>query len=221
MSSIAENLARIQTELPPTTKLIVVSKYREIHEIKEAYDAGQRHFAENRVQALLERKEQLPSDIKWHLIGHLQTNKVKYIADFIHCIHSVDSLKLAKEINKQAAKFNRRISVLLQTHIAQEESKFGIPPGHFQSFFQELAQLDLKHLSIDGIMGMATFTENKTLINSEFELIRELQREVISNKLNGGHPFKECSIGMSGDYLIAITHGSTMVRIGSAIFKTD
>ena len=221
MSSIAENLARINGELPPTTKLIVVSKYREIKEIKEAYDAGQRHFAENRVQALLERKEQLPSDIKWHLIGHLQTNKVKYIADFIHCIHSVDSRKLAKEIDKQAAKSQRRISVLLQTHVAQEESKFGIPPSDFQSFVKELIQLDLKHLSIDGIMGMATFTENKTLINTEFKQIRELQHEVIIEKLNGEDPFNECSIGMSGDYLIAIEHGSTMVRIGSAIFKTD
>lgn len=221
MSSIVENLTRIQTELPPTTKLIVVSKYREIHEIKEAYDNGQRHFAENRVQALLERKEQLPSDIKWHLIGHLQTNKVKYIADFIHCIHSVDSLKLAKEIDKQAAKFQRLISILLQTHVAQEKSKFGIPPINFQSFVQELIQLDLKHLSIDGIMGMATFTENKSLISSEFEQIRELQNNILSNKLSDKHPFNECSIGMSGDYLIAIKHGSTMVRIGSAIFKTD
>ena len=221
MSSIAENLARINGELPPTTKLIVVSKYREIREIKEAYDAGQRHFAENRVQALLERKELLPSDIKWHLIGHLQTNKVKYIAEFIHCIHSVDSLKLAKEIDKQAAKFKRRISVLLQTHVAQEESKFGITPVNFPSFVQELNQLELQHIAIDGIMGMATFTENTDLISSEFEQIRAIQNNILSNKLNGEHPFNECSVGMSGDYLIAIEHGSTMVRIGSAIFKTD
>lgn len=219
--SIAENIQRIKQDLPSTTKLIVVSKYRSIEEIQEAYDAGQRHFAENRVQALLERKDALPEDIHWHLIGHLQTNKVKYIADFIYCIHSVDSLKLAKEINKQAQKNERKIPVLLQAHVAKEESKFGVSPTDFPSFVETLLGANLQHIEIKGIMGMATFTDSNEQISKEFAQISQLQSDIQQAYGNERFTFSEKSIGMSGDYLIAVKHGSTMVRVGSAVFKTD
>ncbi len=221
MTSIAENIQRIKQELPSTTKLIVVSKYRSIEEIQKAYDAGQRHFAENRVQALLERKDELPQDIHWHLIGHLQTNKVKYIADFIYCIHSVDSLKLAKEINKQAQKSGRQISILVQTHVAKEESKFGVSPEEFIPFIESLLDAHLDQIKINGIMGMATFTDSKEQISKEFAQISQLQSDVQQTFGNKDFSFSEKSIGMSGDYLIAVKHGSTMVRIGSAVFKID
>lgn len=221
MTSIAENIQRIKQELPSTTKLIVVSKYRSIEEIQKAYDAGQRHFAENRVQALLERKDELPQDIHWHLIGHLQTNKVKYIADFIYCIHSVDSLKLAKEINKQAQKSGRQISILVQTHVAEEESKFGVSPEEFIPFIESLLDAHLDQIKINGIMGMATFTDSKEQISKEFAQISQLQSDVQQTFGNKDLSFSEKSIGMSGDYLIAVKHGSTMVRIGSAVFKID
>lgn len=221
MTSIAENIQRIKQDLPSTTKLIVVSKYRSIEEIQEAYDAGQRHFAENRVQALLERKDALPEDIHWHLIGHLQTNKVKFIADFIYCIHSVDSLKLAKEINKQAQKNERKIPILLQAHVAEEESKFGVSPEEFLPFIKSLLDAHLNHIKIKGIMGMATFTDSNEQISREFAQISQLHSDVQQTFGSEDFSFSEKSIGMSGDYLIAVKHGSTMVRVGSAVFKTD
>jgi pyridoxal phosphate enzyme (YggS family) len=218
MSRIAENIRRIQQEIDEKAKLIVVSKYREIQEIEAAYDFGIRSFAENRVQALLERYEMLPKDIEWHLIGHLQSNKVKYIAEFIAMIHSVDSIKLLEEINVQAAKFDRKIPCLIQLHLAQEESKFGIPPNEIKSFFDAATALPLPHVQISGLMAMATFTEDKNLIKSEFEQAQLHFSHIKSQYFSNEENFKELSIGMSGDYMLAIEHGSTMVRIGSACF---
>ena len=218
MSRIAENIRRIQQEIDEKAKLIVVSKYREIQEIEAAYHFGIRSFAENRVQALLERYEMLPKDIEWHLIGHLQSNKVKYIAEFIAMIHSVDSLKLLEEINVQAAKFGRKIPCLIQLHLAQEESKFGIPPNEIKTFFDAATALSLPHVQISGLMAMATFTEDKNLIKSEFEQAQLHFSHIKSQYFSNDDSFKELSIGMSGDYMLAIEHGSTMVRIGSACF---
>jgi len=218
MSRIAENIRRIQQEIDEKAKLIVVSKYREIQEIEAAYHFGIRLFAENRVQALLERYEMLPKDIEWHLIGHLQSNKVKYIAEFIAMIHSVDSLKLLEEINVQAGKFGRKIPCLIQMHLAQEESKFGIPPNEIKTFFDAAAALSLPNVQISGLMAMATFTEDKNLIKSEFEQAHLHFSHIKSEYFSNDASFKELSIGMSGDYILAIEHGSTMVRIGSACF---
>lgn len=215
---IAKNIARINSQLPPTCKLIVVSKYREISEIEAAYASGQRLFAENRVQALLERKEALPEDIQWHLIGHLQTNKVKYIVPFIAMIHSVDSFKLLQEINKEAEKHNRIIPCLLQLHIAQEETKFGLDPSELADFFAEYQQADLKNVAIHGLMTMASNTEDRNLINSEFALAQSLFQEIKTTYFYHNDSFCELSIGMSSDYEIAIAHGSTLIRVGSAVF---
>lgn len=221
MSRIAENIDQIKKQLPESTQLIVVSKYREIREIQEAYHAGQRTFAENRVQALLERKEQLPDDIEWHLIGHLQTNKVKYIAPFIEMIHSVDSMKLLKEINRQAAACSRTIKVLIQVHVAQEESKFGIPPQSLNDFWNEfqMEKDTLKNVIICGMMGMASLTENTDQINQEFAQINSLFQEAKKQHFSHSNEFKELSIGMSSDYEIATAHGSTLIRVGSKVFS--
>lgn len=219
MNRIADNIARIKKEIPNSTQLIVVSKYRELAEIIAAYDAKQRVFAENRVQALLERKEALPEDIEWHLIGHLQTNKVKAIAPFISMIHSVDSLHLLEEIQKQAEKNNRIIPILFQLHLAQEESKFGIAPDQIDLFFEGLNMDHFPNISFCGIMSMASFTENQPQIHEEFKTAQELFNKIKTNYFPKDDHFKELSIGMSGDYKIAIEHGSTMVRIGSAVFQ--
>jgi pyridoxal phosphate enzyme (YggS family) len=218
MNRIANNIHRIQEELPKTTQLIVVSKYREIAEIKDAYDANHRVFAENRVQALLERKELLPNDIEWHLIGHLQTNKVKFIAPFISMIHSVDSLHLLDEIQKQAEKNNRQIPVLFQLHLAQEESKFGIAPESIGSFFEGLKPENYTNIVFAGIMSMGSLTDYISLTHQEFALAQKHFQEIKSTYFPTLESFKELSIGMSGDYNIATQYGSTMVRIGSAVF---
>jgi hypothetical protein len=218
MNRIANNIHRIQEELPKTTQLIVVSKYREIAEIKDAYDANHRVFAENRVQALLERKELLPNDIEWHLIGHLQTNKVKFIAPFISMIHSVDSLHLLDEIQKQAEKNNRQIPVLFQLHLAQEESKFGIAPESIGSFFEGLKPENYTNIVFAGIMSMGSLTDDISLTHQEFALAQKHFQEIKSTYFPTLESFKELSIGMSGDYNIATQYGSTMVRIGSAVF---
>lgn len=219
MNRIANNIHRIQEELPKTTQLIVVSKYREIAEIKEAYDANHRVFAENRVQALLERKELLPTDIEWHLIGHLQTNKVKFIAPFIAMIHSVDSLHLLDEIQKQAEKNNRKIPCLFQLHLAQEESKFGIPPTEINHFFEGLNPEQYPNIIFAGIMSMGSLTDNVELTHKEFAQAENLFKEIKSTYFPMVESFKELSIGMSGDYKIATQYGSTMVRIGSLVFS--
>lgn len=223
MNRITENIRRIQDDLPPSTQLIVVSKYRTIEEIEQCYQAGIRVMAENRVQALLERREVLPKDIHWHLIGHLQTNKVKYIAEFISMIHSVDSLKLLLEINRYGIQFNRKIPVLIQVHIAQEESKFGLSPSDLQDFFNSVQALlnenTLQGVEICGLMSMATFTDNTDQIRTEFNEIKILFDRIKSDYFSTTDSFKELSIGMSGDYKIAIEFGSTLVRVGTAVFE--
>lgn len=207
--SIADNLASIRKELPESTILIAVTKTRPVEDILEAYRAGQRDFGENRVQELVPKYQALPKDIRWHLIGHLQSNKVKYIADFVHLIHSVDSEKLLQEINKQAEKCNRIIPVLLQIFIAQEETKFGFSFEEAREILNRQKQFTA--VRIAGLMGMATNTENEQQVRNEFRSLKSFADE---------NPDPSCilSFGMSSDWKIAIEEGSTMVRIGSSIF---
>lgn len=212
--SVAENLKKIKAELPANVTLIAVSKTKPVELIKEAYDAGQRDFGENYIQELEDKHKQLPTDIRWHAIGHLQSNKVKYIAPFVHLVHAVDSLKLLQEINKQALKNNRVIDCLLQIYIAQEETKFGFSFGECENLFQSDELKQLKNIRIVGFMGMATNTENETQIKNEFHSLRELFSKLSISNLQ----LSILSMGMSSDYKIAIEEGSTMIRIGSSIF---
>lgn len=215
---IAANIQRI-LPLLGDCRLIVVSKFRTVPEIRTAYDAGQRLFAENRVQALLERREQLPADIEWHLIGHLQTNKVKFIAPFIGMIHSVDSAKLLAEIQKEAEKNRRIIPVLLQVHIAMEETKFGWDENELLNFLRSAEFKNMPNISIAGLMGMATLTADEQQIRREFSGIKNLFDKLKIEFFSGDPAFKELSIGMSSDYSLALEYGSTMVRIGTAVFE--
>ena len=215
---IKAQLAAIRSSLPATTALIAVSKTHPIERIMEAYEAGQRDFGENKVQELVEKYEALPKDIRWHMIGHLQSNKVKYIAPFVHLIHGVDSFNLLKEINKQGQKNGRRISCLLQFHIAQEDTKFGLSLEEAKAFLAgpEFSLLD--HVRICGVMGMATFTENTTQIRKEFQSLHAIYQQLKSNYFSSNAEFKEISMGMSDDYPIAMEEGSTLIRVGSKIF---
>ena len=199
-------------------RLVAVSKTKPIASIEGLYEKGQRIFGENKVQELCQKQEVLPSDIEWHMIGHLQSNKVKYIAPFVSLIHAVDSIKLLKEINKQARNNERVIPVLLQIKIASEDSKFGINPRDFNAFMEAYQALDLSHVSINGLMGMATFTEDTDQIRKEFQLLEKIFQEVKHNNFKKQSAFKELSMGMSGDYKIALEEGSTMIRIGSLLF---
>jgi pyridoxal phosphate enzyme (YggS family) len=211
---IAQNISKIQSEIGPAVQLVVVSKYRNIEDIKQAYAAGQRHFAENRVQALLERKAALPNDIHWHLIGHLQSNKVKHIAEFIHCIQSVDSKELLSEIDKQASKHNRIIDCLLQLFIAQEEAKFGMDADECKAILQAKQAGAWPHVNIIGLMGMASLTTNAEQIRSEFSSLKSLYDE-----LKDLHGLRVLSMGMSSDYAIAVAAGSNLIRVGSKVFE--
>lgn len=214
---IASNLKKIEKEIPEAVKLIVVSKTRSNAEIMEAYDTGHRSFGENRVPELTEKYDQLPKDIEWHFIGHLQTNKVKYIAPFVSWIHAVDSFKLLKEINKRAANENRVIKCLLQFHIATEAAKHGFSEG-IPEFLNQEEFRQLKHVRICGVMGMATFTDNQAQIRNEFIRLKQIFDSLKSGYFAENAEFREISMGMSGDYQLAIEEGSTMVRIGSNIF---
>jgi pyridoxal phosphate enzyme (YggS family) len=198
--------------------LVAVSKTKSNAEILEVYAAGQRIFGENKVQELVDKQIQLPKDIQWHLIGHLQRNKVKYIAPFVHLIHAVDSVKLAEEINKEAAKNNRIIPILLQIYIADEETKFGFDWEILMKALEENELQNLKHISIQGVMGMATFTEDETQIRQEFQSLKKHFDYLKTNFFQDSESFKEISMGMSGDYKIALEEGSTLIRVGSAIF---
>ena len=200
-------------------ELVAVSKTKPVERIMELYDEGQRVFGENKVQELVEKQAAMPKDIKWHLIGHLQTNKVKYIAPFVDLIHAVDSLKLLKEINKQALKNDRIIDILVQIKIAEEETKFGLNKEDAIALFQSIEQEGYKHVRIRGLMGMATFTDDKAQIKTEFETMNTLFQEIKSNLDDSTSSyFTELSMGMSGDYELALQCGSTMVRIGSLLF---
>lgn len=212
------NYTKIAQTIPTNVTLVAVSKTKPIEAILEIYKAGQRVFGENKVQELCEKQEVLPSDIRWHLIGHLQTNKVKYIAPFVAMIHAVDSLKLLQEINKQAAKNNRTIDCLLQFYIANEETKFGLSFEEAKELIESADFMELKNIEICGVMGMATFTDDEDQIREEFRTLENYFQLMKSHYFKFNDRFSEISMGMSSDYEIAIEEGSTMVRIGSKIF---
>lgn len=215
---IKEELENITNNLSPYTTLIAVSKTHPIDRILEAYDAGQRVFGENKVQELVEKYEALPKDIQWHMIGHLQRNKVKYIASFVHLIHGVDSAHLLQEINKQGQKNERIIPCLLQFHIAQEETKFGLTLAEAETLITSSLFASMANIKLCGVMGMATFTENKDQIRKEFQHLTHIFKELKTKYFNDDMAFKEISMGMSDDYPIAVEEGSTMIRVGSKIF---
>ncbi|MBK8563422.1 MAG: YggS family pyridoxal phosphate-dependent enzyme [Saprospiraceae bacterium] len=200
------------------TKLIAVSKTQPLERVMELYERGQHIFGENKVQELVAKYEALPKDIEWHLIGHLQTNKVKYIAPFVACIQSVDSWKLLAEIDKQAAKHGRVIDCLLQFHVAEEETKFGLDENEAAELLQNPGFQVLKNVRITGVMGMATFTDDQTLVRREFQHLRSIFEKLKARFFAEQPSFKEISMGMSGDYLLAIAEGSTMVRVGTLLF---
>jgi pyridoxal phosphate enzyme (YggS family) len=215
---IKAQLEAIRSSLPATTVLIAVSKTHPIERIMEAYEAGQRDFGENKVQDLVEKYEALPKDIRWHMIGHLQSNKVKYIAPFVHLIHGVDSFKLLLEINKQGQKIQRKIPCLLQFHIAQEETKFGLSMDEATALLSSPDFNNMQHTLLCGVMGMATFTENTAQIREEFQSLHAIYQQLKSRCFPSNPEFKEISMGMSDDYPIAMEEGSTLIRVGSKIF---
>jgi pyridoxal phosphate enzyme (YggS family) len=216
--SIADEIHAVTSVLPSSTRLIAVSKYHPVEAIREAYEAGQRLFGENRVQELCDKKPQLPSDIEWHLIGHLQTNKVKQVVPFVTLIHSVDSLKLLAEIHKEGEKIRRVVPCLLQIHIAREESKFGLTPEECRILLASGTWRDLHFVQIRGLMCMATLTDNEAVIRSEFEAVKQLFDECKAHYFSDNPLFSELSMGMSDDFHLAIEAGSTLVRVGSRIF---
>ena len=214
--SIAENLNEIKESLPPEVTLVAVSKTKPIADLMEAYDAGQRIFGENKIQEMTQKWEAMPKDVAWHMIGHVQRNKVKYMAEYVALVHGVDSLKLLREINKQAQKHDRIIDCLLQMHIAEEDTKFGLDANELQEILTSEEFKNLKNIRIKGLMGMATFTEDETRIRREFQNLKahyDKTKEILSD-------INVLSMGMSADFEIAIAEGSTMVRIGSSIFGT-
>ncbi|MCM4172950.1 YggS family pyridoxal phosphate-dependent enzyme [Arenibacter sp. TNZ] len=212
--SIKENLKKIKESLPVHVKLVAVSKTKPIEDIMEAYKAGQRVFGENKIQEMTQKWEVLPKDIQWHMIGHLQRNKVKYMAEYVSLIHGVDTLKLLKEINKHAKNCDRTIPCLLQIDIAEEETKFGFDENELNEIITSIDLLQLSNIKIAGLMGMATFTDNTQQIRKEFKRLKSLFDKA-KTKLPD---ITELSMGMSGDYEIAIAEGSTMIRVGSFIF---
>lgn len=215
---LRKNIEYIQKELSGSeVTLVAVSKTKPIELLQEAYDLGIRDFGENKVQELVEKQQVLPTDIRWHMIGHLQRNKVKYIAPFVHLIHSVDSLRLLREINKQAVKNNRVISCLLQVHIAREESKFGLSMDEInEQFIHDVSELT--NVEVTGLMGMATFSDDEALVRSEFKSLKNLFDNLAQKELPSNLQMNTLSIGMSGDFRLAIKEGSTMIRVGSSIF---
>src|SRR6056297_3150612 len=214
--SIAENIQHfVEKEIPEQVKLVAVTKTKPVETILDAYNAGYRVFGENKAQELIQKHEQLPKDVEWHMIGHLQSNKVKYIAPFVAMIHGVDKFKLLKVINKEGRKNNRKIDCLLQFHIAKEETKFGLDLDEAKEFLVSPEYNDLEHVNVRGVMGMASFTENTDLIRNEFKelvyIFNELKKQYFQNKEN----FSKISMGMSNDYRIAIEEGANIIRIGS------
>ncbi len=215
---IAESLTKIREELPEYVTLVAVSKTKPVEDIQTAYDAGQRIFGENKVQELSDKYELLPKDIEWHFIGHLQRNKVKYMAPFVSLIHAVDSFKLLKEIDKQAKKHDRVISCLLQFHIADETSKFGLNLEEAHDLLSSKEFVEMHNISVVGVMGMATFTDDTEQVRDEFRTLENYFNVLKSHFFKYNDAFKEISMGMSGDYQIAVEEGSTMIRLGSSIF---
>lgn len=215
---VKERIAQILASIPSNVQLIAVSKTHSPEAILEAYAAGQRDFGENKVQEMVDKYTQLPKDIRWHMIGHLQTNKVKYIAPFVHLIHGVESMKLLQEINKQGSKNQRIIPCLLQFHIAQEQTKFGLTKEEAQEILTSSDFHSMKHISLHGVMGMATFTENAAQIREEFKTLQGIFMALKTAFFETSKEFKEISMGMSDDYPLAIEEGSTLIRVGSKIF---
>lgn len=212
--NISENIKKYRTQLPENVKLVAISKTKPNEDIMEAYEAGQRIFGENKIQEMTDKWEALPKDIEWHMVGHVQRNKVKYMAPFVGLIHAVDSLKLLKEINKQAKKHERVIKCLLQIKIAEEDSKFGISPEEAEEILASEAYQKMKNTQVIGLMGMATFTDDEKQVSGEFQYLKK-----VFDKLKQNYPaLEELSMGMSGDYKLAVANGSSMVRIGSSIF---
>lgn len=217
--SIAENIEKFRNVIEnEQCTLIAVSKTKPAEDILQAYQAGMKDFGENKAQEMTEKFEQLPKDIRWHMIGHLQRNKVKYIAPFVHLIHSVDSMRLLKEIEKQGHKAGRMIDCLLQVHIAREETKFGLSEEELIELLESPDFAEMTHIQVRGLMGMATNTDNLERIREEFRYLKELQEKIKAGYTLPNMQMEELSMGMSSDYIIAIEEGSTMVRVGSAIF---
>lgn len=216
--NISDNLHNIKDNLPGTVKLVAVSKFHPIEAIREAYDAGQRIFGESRMQEIDQKQNQLPKDIQWHFIGHLQTNKVKAIIPYTHTIHSVDSWKLLQEIEKQAANIKKHICCFLEIRIAQEDSKYGLSFNDCRQLLDEGLYKHLKYAYIGGVMGMATFTEDFQQVRKEFRSLKLFFEELKDEYFKDNELFTEVSMGMSDDYTIAVEEGSTMIRIGSSIF---
>ncbi len=216
--SVAENLKSIKRELPEDVCLVAVSKTKPNALIEEAYAAGHRDFGENKAQEMQAKAEDLPKDIQWHFIGHLQRNKVKYIAPSVHLIHSVDSLRLLKEINKRAKALDRTIDVLLQVYIAKEESKFGLDEEEIEQLLRSSDYEEMHNIRVVGLMGMATNTSNKETVAREFKSLKTFFEQLKETHFKNSESFKSLSMGMSGDYKIALTEGSNMLRIGSSIF---
>ncbi|MEP3210383.1 MAG: YggS family pyridoxal phosphate-dependent enzyme [Maribacter sp.] len=212
--SIGEKLTEVKKTIPEGVTLVAVSKTKSVSDIKEAFKAGQRIFGENKVQEMTQKRELMPKEIQWHMIGHVQSNKVKYMAEYVSLIHGVDSFKLLKEIDKQAKKHNRIINCLLQIHIAEEDTKFGLSESELNQIIASDDFQELKNIKIEGVMGMATFTDDTAQIRREFKQLKSIY-DALENKIAN---LSTLSMGMSGDYQIAIEEGSTMVRIGSSIF---
>lgn len=215
---IQENLNIVRATVPSDVTLIAVSKTKPVSDLQEAYDAGQRIFGENKALEMRDKYQELPKDIQWHFIGHLQTNKIKYIAPFVTLIHAIDSLPLLESVNKEAAKNNRIIDCLLQFHIAQEETKFGLDIEEAKSLLESESFKNLKNINICGVMGMATFTDDVVQVRNEFKNLKNIFETLKENYFKANDSFKEISMGMSDDYPIAIEEGATMVRVGSKIF---
>ena len=215
---IKENLNIVRATVPSNVTLIAVSKTKPVSDLQEAYDAGQRVFGENKALEMRDKHQVLPDDIQWHFIGHLQTNKIKYIAPFVTLIHAIDSLSLLEAVNKEAAKNNRVIDCLLQFHIAQEETKFGLDIEEAKLLLESESFKNLKNINICGVMGMATFTDNAAQVRNEFKNLKNIFETLKENYFKDNASFKEISMGMSDDYPIAIEEGATMVRVGSKIF---
>ncbi|MBR3940417.1 MAG: YggS family pyridoxal phosphate-dependent enzyme [Bacteroidales bacterium] len=216
--SIANEITKIKSSLPPTTTLIAVSKTKPVEDLQQAYDAGQRVFGENKALEMRDKHEALPNDIQWHFIGHLQTNKIKYIISYVSLIHSIDSLNLLKEVNIAATKKNRVVDCLLQFHIANEDTKYGLLLHEAHELLNSAEYKAMNNIRVVGVMGMATFTDNREQIRQEFKNLKNIFDQLKEQYFAESNCFKEISMGMSDDYSIAIEEGSTLVRVGSAIF---
>ena len=215
---IAKNIEEIKSDLPKGVKLVAVSKTKPNEAILEAYQTGHRMFGENKAQELIRKQPELPGDIEWHFIGHLQSNKVKYIAPFVSMVHSIDSFKILKTVNKEARKNDRVIPCLLQFHIAEEESKYGLTEADAREILESEAYKNMQNISVAGVMGMATFTDDSEKVRKEFKKLKSIFNELKKNYFADQPEFKEISMGMSDDYQVAVEEGSTIVRVGSKIF---